>query len=145
MSTDLTAREDALGRNKALLRLWISKTGMKQIALSVIWLLIPLFFPLVWHPNLHWVWFYSNTAFLLKAGFALRCYSQSFASKKNRDKIGLRNCFWKQLRTFRVFEVLWHVLYSYIVKMKYYFLKSQILQAVFQVNDFHRKYILNII
>lgn len=51
-------------------------------------------------------------------------------------------------KDFRVFEVLWHVLYSCIVKMKYYFLKSQILQAVFQVNDFHReiyfKYYLNI-
>lgn len=51
-------------------------------------------------------------------------------------------------KDFSIFEVLWHVLYSCIVEMKYYFLKSQILQAVFQVNDFHWKiyfkYYLNI-
>lgn len=144
MNTDLTAREDALGRNKALLRLWISKTEMKQIAWSVVWLLIPLFFPLVWHPNLHWVWFYSNTAFLLKAGLLWDATPKVLLAKNQRQN-WIEKLFLKTAKDFRVFEVLWHVLCSYIVKMKYYFLKSQILQAVFQVNDFHRKYILNII
>lgn len=80
----------------------------------------------------------------LKGWFALRCYSQSFASKKS-DTNWIEKLFLKTAKDFRVLEVLWHVMYSYIVKMKYYFLKSQILQAVFQVNDSHRKYILNII
>lgn len=143
LSTDLTAREDALGRNKALLRLWISKnrnetnciisylafnsTILSFCVASQFTLGLVLFKYSISLKNYHW----DATPQVLLA--------------KSQRQNWIEELFLKTAKDFRVFEVLWHVLYSYIVKMKCYFLKSQILQAVFQVNDFHRKYILNII
>lgn len=80
-----SAREDALGRNRTLFRLWISKAEIKLI---VRWnFLFPLSFPLVWHPCLRWVCFVLKYSISLKGRFSLRCYFQSFASKTSETKL----------------------------------------------------------
>lgn len=140
-------KRNALERNKTFLRLWISKQEIKLIAGWITWFLMPLFLPLAWHPCLYWVCFSWNTLFLLKAGFLWDATSKVLLAKNQRQN-WIEKLFLKMARDFRVFDVLWHVLYSYLIEMKCYFLKSQMSQAVFQVNDFHReiyfKYYLNI-
>lgn len=96
----VTAREDALGRNKTLFRLWISKRDLltNRVMNYVFFFLIPLSFPLVWHPCLHWVCFYWHNSISLKGRFSLRCYFQSLVCKTSETKLDWKT-FWKWLRT----------------------------------------------